>query len=325
MEYKDRVYGSRKITEPVILDLIDCVPIQRLKKIDQAGYFAPFYPGTEHSRFEHSMGVYLLLSIYGASLEEQIAGLIHDASHSAFSHCVDYVLDSGSPAEQSYQDDIFDEFIRRSEILGILKKYRIDPEYILEESNFPLKENNLPDLCADRIDYSLRMAVIFGQIQNADEYLKNLIAENGKWIFKNFENAKSFAELFRKLNIKYLSGLESAVMFSAVGDYLRCALRKGYISEKDLYSTDYEVLAKIEKPRCQDKELQRLFNRMSNKTEFKNDANNYDSKVVCKSRIVDPLCLMQGKISRVSDIDSDWRKIIESESKPKTYYIKFID
>jgi hypothetical protein len=73
------------------------------------------------------MGVYLLLKNYGAPIEEQIAGLIHDASHSAFSHCVDYVLAAGSESEQSHQDNVFDEFVRRSEIPSILKKYSIDP------------------------------------------------------------------------------------------------------------------------------------------------------------------------------------------------------
>jgi len=96
MKYKDRIYGEFKIAEPVILELIASKAMERLKEIDQAGYFEPYYPGTAHSRFEHSVGVYLLLKMFGAPIHEQIAGLIHDVSHSAFSHCVDYALDEGS-------------------------------------------------------------------------------------------------------------------------------------------------------------------------------------------------------------------------------------
>ena len=117
MKYTDRVYENIEIDEPVILELINSKTIQRLKDIDQAGYFEPHFPGTAHSRFEHSVGVYLLLKMYGAPIEEQIAGLIHDVSHSAFSHCIDYVLDAGSEKEHNHQDNVFDEFVRKSALL----------------------------------------------------------------------------------------------------------------------------------------------------------------------------------------------------------------
>ena len=61
MLYSDRVYGKVEISEPVILELISCPAMQRLKKIDQAGYFHPYFPGTQHTRYEHSLGVYILL------------------------------------------------------------------------------------------------------------------------------------------------------------------------------------------------------------------------------------------------------------------------
>ena len=67
MKYVDRVYGEFEITEPVILELISSPSLQRLKDIDQAGY-RPLWvkPNAntgkhDHSRFAHSVGVYLLL------------------------------------------------------------------------------------------------------------------------------------------------------------------------------------------------------------------------------------------------------------------------
>jgi hypothetical protein len=42
--------------------------IQRLKGIEQAGYHSSFFPGSAYSRFEHSMGVYLLLKKYKSHL-----------------------------------------------------------------------------------------------------------------------------------------------------------------------------------------------------------------------------------------------------------------
>src|SRR3989344_705613 len=323
MKYTDRVYGNFEIDEPVILELINSKTTQRLKDIDQAGYFEPHFPKTAHSRFEHSIGVYLLLKMYGAPIEEQIAGLIHDVSHSTFSHCIDYVLDTGSEREQNHQDNIFDEFVKKSEIPAILRKYNFDLDYILDDKNFPLKEKDLPDLCADRIDYSLRTARVFKEIENANYFLDNLTAENGNWIFRNFESAKKYAELFLKLNTRYYAGLSAAVMLRTVGDYPGYALSKGYIAETDLYTTDKIVLSKIEPHHKNDEHLKLLFDRMNNKIGFKNDPNNFDGEVFCKSRVVDPLCGHNGEIKRVSQIEPSWSIILKEESKPKHYFIKF--
>ncbi len=279
----------------------------------------------DHSRFAHSIGVYLLLKNYNAPLEEQIAGLIHDVSHSAFSHCIDYVLDSGSEKEHSHQDNLFDSFVRGTEIPDIIKKYGFDLEYILDDENFPLKEKNLPDLCADRIDYSLRDAVIFGELNEKDKeiLLDNLITENNNWVFKNFENAEKYAELFLKLNTIHYAGFPSAIMFRAVGDCLKYALQKDYISEDDLYTTDKIVLKKVKSFLNKDEKLKLFWERMNNKVGARNNPKNYDAHVYCKSRIVDPLFLHDKKILKISDFDYKWNEIVQKESKPKEYFLKF--
>lgn len=331
MLYKDRIYGEIEITEPVILDLINSSSLQRLKDIDQAGY-RPLWVKPDvnigeydHSRFAHSLGVYLLLRKYNASVEEQIAGLIHDVSHSAFSHCIDYILDSGSQKEHNHQDNLFDNFVRKTEIPDIIKKYGFDLEYILNDKNFPLKEKNLPDLCADRIDYSLKTAVIFGELNEQDKnyLLENLAVENNNWIFKNFESAKKYADLFLLLNTKYYAGMESAVMFRTVGDCMKYALQMGYIIESDLYTTDKIVLEKVQNFLEKDEKLKLFWERMNNKVRIGNDPNNYNTQVFCKSRVIDPLCYYNGKVARVSEISREFAEILKKESEPKEYRIKF--
>jgi len=331
MKYLDRVYGEFEITEPVILELIRSASLQRLKDIDQAGYRSLWVKPEvdigeyDNSRFAHSVGVYLLLRKYGAPLEEQIAGLIHDVSHSAFSHCIDYVLDSGSQKEHNHQDNLFDSYVRKTEIPGIIKKYTFDLEYILDDKNFPLKEKNLPDLCADRIDYSLKTAVIFGELDDKSKkyLLANLTTENNNWVFKDFESAKRYTGLFLKLNTDYYTGLASAIMFRTVGDCLRYALQKGYILEDNLYTTDKLVIERIEAFLDKDERLKLLFKRMNNKVKIINDPNNYDATLFCKSRIVDPLFKKGREIKRISDIDVGWNDIVKQESKPKQYFLKF--
>ena len=153
MIINDRIYGTTKIQEPVLIDLIDSYPLQRLKGINQAGASQYAIKGKDVTRYEHSLGVMILLKKLNASLEEQIAGLLHDTPHTAFSHVIDFVFKSKN---HDFHEKFHEEIITNSEIPTILKEYGFDTERFFNESNFPLLEKPLPDLCADRIDYTLR-------------------------------------------------------------------------------------------------------------------------------------------------------------------------
>lgn len=327
LELTDRVYGKQTITEPVLLDLIQSPALVRLKDVDQSGYYEPHFPGTKSSRFEHSVGACLLLRRYGAPLEEQIAGLIHDTSHATFSHCIDYALEEGSEETLSYQDDIFESYVLTTDIPDILRYHGIDPTYILDEKNFPLQENSLPDICADRIDYSLRGARVFGESsEDENKYLlDNLTVEKNTWMFRTHESARLFAEKFKKLNDIYWSGIPTLLMFRTVGDYVKYALIKKYVSYKDLFTTDTEVLKKIALYHTTDTYLQKLFKRLNNQSLYSLERKEGDTKVFCKSRAVDPLCNHQGDIQRVSDIHPSWGEIVKEDLRPKEYCLTFED
>lgn len=322
----DKAYGKFTINDPIILALLKSPSVQRLKKIDQAGYFEPFFPNSKHTRYEHSVGVYLLLKKFKAPLAEQVAGLIHDVSHSAFSHCIDYALAQGSPSKHSHQDNIFKNYVlKKTDIPNILKKFGFNPEYILNEENFPLKERTLPDICADRLDYSLRTAIMYRVIsrQKVKYFLNNLTTKNNLWVFKNQRSAKEYANLYGLLNTKFYSGLSSAVMFFTTGQFLKHGLVRKYINSKDLYTTDGQVLKKLEKYLEKDQILNTWFLRMNNKIKFKNDKNDFQYKAVVKSRAVDPYCFFKKRLTRLSKIYPHWKKVIKEESKPKVYYLQF--
>jgi HD superfamily phosphohydrolase len=330
MIYTDRIYGKTEITERVILDLINCPSIQRLKGIDQAGYPKPWFPAKPRNRFDHSMGVFILLKKYRAPIEEQIAGLIHDISHLTFSHAIDYVVGQKEQGKRlDYQDNLFDSFVRKSEIPKILKKYQFDLDYILNEKNFPLKENKLPDICADRIDYFLRDTFSFGIIhkKTLKIFLGNLIEIDKKlWAFKDYKIAKSFAERFMQFDDKYYSGNSTALMFITVAEYMKYSLKKNYVSKKDFYLTDREVLNKISKYLKKDTDLKILFDRMNNKVKYKiylKKPKDYEYNLYCKSRAVDPLCIHNNKLKRVSEIEPAFGKKLKEYLKPKEYFIKF--
>jgi len=94
MQIHDRVYGEVQIDNPVLIELMHSAPLQRLKRINQAGVAQYVLPRKNITRYEHCVGVMILLKRLGASLEEQIAGLLHDVPHTAFSHVIDFVFAS---------------------------------------------------------------------------------------------------------------------------------------------------------------------------------------------------------------------------------------
>jgi uncharacterized protein len=328
MFIKDQIYGNQHLNSPVIEEIVNTSDFQRLHGIDLAGYYEPYAPGVHVSRYEHSMGVYLILHMYNAPLAEQIAGLIHDISHSAFSHCIDYALSKGTPKTHGHQDAIHYEFVTtKTSIPFILKKYEIDSEYILDDKNFPLKERLLPDLCADRIDYILRTAFAHGKINQEDVryYLSDLKINNTDWVFNEYTIAKKFAELFRLMNNTVFSGLYSAVMFDSVGKYLKYALSQNYISIDNLYTTDKQVLDKISLFHQSDQHLFILWQRMAGVLKAHSSNDDKLPAVYVKSRVIDPLFIKEHKIIRLSDYDKEWKNVVIEESKPKCYRIEYAE
>jgi hypothetical protein len=323
MTMNDRLFGEIEITEPVIVDLIQSPTLERLKGIDQGGYKA-YYPGDVQNRFEHSVGVYWLLRISNASLEEQIAGLIHDVSHTAFSHAIDYVLEGGSEVEHTFQDRAFNAYVAQSEIPTILATHGFILEHVLDDNRHPLKERLLPDLCADRIDYALRAAIAFGILDQTQgqTLLSHLHAIGAQWVFDDATGAKQFADVFRELNGTHWSGIAPASMFYRLAAYLKYAVKHGYIRAADFYQTDRAVLDTIAAHHANDQELQQLFDVLDSGKHLERSTEPTKDHMFCKSRVVDPLIAQDGHVCRLSDVHAPWRDVLIQESKPKEYYFQ---
>ena len=327
MIIQDDVCGNFDINEKVLIELINSPAIQRLKDIDQAGYSKGIFKYSRN-RYDHSIGVFLLLRRYGASLEEQMAGLIHDISHYAFSHAIDYVLEEGDIGKQDLQDRSKEKFLERSNIPKVLEKYGYDSKYIADEENFPLLENSLPDICADRIEYSIRDIILFldkGE-SKAKKILSHLkVKDKNTWYFDNVDVCYEYAKYFKDLNDNFYAGFNSAIMFKSIKDFMKHALERGYISTKDLEKYDQYVLDKCLEYVRKDKLLKKYWDRMNDSKLFYEDRNNYEEIIYCKSRVIDPVCLVNKEMKRVSEVHGEWRKIIKDDCALKKYYVAIRD
>src|SRR5256885_619389 len=95
----DTVHGTIRL-EPLTLDLLEALELQRLNSIRQLGLTYLVFPGANHSRVEHCLGVGHvageMAKALDLSLDErklvQAAGLLHDVGHGPFSHTLEHVL-----------------------------------------------------------------------------------------------------------------------------------------------------------------------------------------------------------------------------------------
>lgn len=301
MVIRDRVYGKVTIESSLIGKLIKSAPLRRLKGIAQYGVPDRFYHLKGYSRFEHSLGVMILLQILSASEEEQIAGLLHDISHTAFSHVVDWVIGSGHI--ENFQDDKHQDFIKSSEIGEILKRYNLDPERISDLRNFKLLDSELPELCADRIDYALREF----SLKTARICLKSLTAKDGKIVFKNKAAARLFARNFLRKQMDHWGGFEAASRYRIFADLLKIALEKKVLNFTDFWQDDKFIVKKLlnSKDRTIINKLSILRNK--NLKGFPLSG----TIVHKKFRFVDPEFIYKDKLVRLSLADPKFKKELE--------------
>ena len=229
MKISDKIYGRSEIYDPLAITIINSPTLQRLKGINQWGYTKALYNNVAVNRFDHSVGVYLLLQKYNATREEQIAGLIHDISHSAFSHTIDFLLKESSTKNMSHQDNIFNDYLFNTNIPQLIANYNIDIHKVLDTKTHPLLEKPQPELCADRIDYLLRDALALKEITNKEvnAFFTHLLVIDHNWVFYQRAIASKLAKLMQRMNNKYYANFHnSAVMHYVTAEYLHIALQK---------------------------------------------------------------------------------------------------
>ncbi|MDO8686755.1 MAG: HD domain-containing protein [Candidatus Berkelbacteria bacterium] len=299
MLIKDRIYGNFNIKEPVIIELIKSKPIQRLKGIAQFGLPDKYYFLKGYSRYEHSIGVMLLLIKLEANLEEQVAGLLHDISHSAFSHVFDWVV--GTSESEDYQDSIHNKFMNQKKIKDIINKYHLNFNEITNLENFSLLEREIPNLCADRIDYSLREF----PVRSRKYCLSNLTVRNNKIVFQNKKAAKLFGITFIGLQVNHWGSLEAVARYSLLADTLKKALKKKLIKKKDFLFNDKYIIDILKKDAQLKDELSVLKNKKLDTSILNRFINTKN-----KFRYVDPIYIEKDRLERLSKKDISFRKLI---------------
>ncbi|WP_077622345.1 HD domain-containing protein [Sediminibacillus massiliensis] len=299
MFIKDRLYGEFEV-EKVLEDLIVSTPVQRLKGVHQGGASYLVNKQWNVTRYEHSIGVMLLIRKLGGRLEEQIAGLLHDISHTAFSHVIDFVFDN---EKEDYHETIYHSIVENSEIPAILEKYDYTYKEILaDDAKWTLLEQPAPELCADRVDYTLRDLLEYGQItrEEAQAFLDRLVVREGKMYPDSIETAEWFAETYYKEVIDFFMDPLNVYANDTLAGVLRLSLEKGVVKQGDFLGEDEALIRKLAS--TNDKEINNGLRRLNPNVIVKEDGADYDLHRKSKVRMIDPSVLVGNELVRASEV-----------------------
>ena len=298
----DKVYGSVEIKDKVIIDLINSKAVQRMKKIKQAGISAYILNHGDTTRYEHCVGVYLLLKRFNAPLKEQIAGLLHDIPHTALSHVTDLVFN-----KKNYHEELHKKVMLNSDIPKILKNHGFEIEDFLnlDEGGFPLLEQPKPDLCADRIDYCFRDGLAVGI--DFVHLLEHLTVVDNQFVFTSKISAIGFGMNYLKLAKNFWGSVDNEGLYALTAKLIREALELEVITKEDLLEDDEHLINKLKN--SQDTKIKTDFEKLKN-IKFKINELEFEFHAFPHKFYIDPLVLEDGKIVTLSSIDHVYKESI---------------
>ena len=190
------------------LKIIDTPIFQRLRRIRQLSGAHLIYPGAQHTRFEHSLGVMHMASMAGHVLHEKgivssdniqnlrFAGLLHDIGHGPFSHLFEELLQK----RKMSHEDIGRDIILKTQIGDLISANGFNKKLVTElafgDSKFQFMNEIISGaLSADIMDYLLRDGYFTGaehakidhnRLTNSLDVYKNKLALE-KSALVNFE------------------------------------------------------------------------------------------------------------------------------------------
>lgn len=200
MVIRDVLYGDINIEDETIESLIRTKEMQRLRGIKQLGLTYLIFPGAEHSRYTHSIGVYYLATRIVEVLENKsgmrfdeyekkglfVACLLHDLGHGPYSHASEYFF--AYDHEQMTVEIIESETTQIHNRLKDLIYYPDVVKFIRKQHPNKLLNSILSSsIDADRMDYLVRdsyyCGVSYGKF-DLERLLKIIDVQDEKIVFQ---------------------------------------------------------------------------------------------------------------------------------------------
>lgn len=307
--------------------LSETPPMQRLRQVGMnCGCEYTNFPLFRHlrpySRFDHSMGVGLIVWHFTGSEAQSIAGALHDIATPVFAHTVDFLL--GDHVAQEATENRTAELIAASpEVRELLDELGLRVEDVADYHRYPIADNDAPRLAADRLEYTLGNLFNYGfgslaQIRALYEDLCIGTNETRKpeLCFQNVEKAIHFTELALNASRIYVAD-EDRFSMEMLASLLRLGLERGTLASDHLYTTEPEVISQLlTDPAC-GKAWQEFRAFSAVRRETTRPVSGHWIRVPAKLRYIDPLVHQAG---RVSQINGHCRQLLEDFRQTKFDY-----
>ena len=304
---------------PFLRELAATPPMARLRQVGmncgcEYTAFPAFSGWLPYSRFDHSLGVALIVWHFTGDIRQSAAGLLHDAATPAFAHVVDFL--HGDHLRQESTESRTAELIAASpELQAALRRHGLTTAEVADYRRYPIADNDSPRLSADRLEYTLGDLRCYGfagadAIRAFYEDLTVWRDEAGRpeLAFRTRETACAFAEASLSVSRVYVAD-EDRFAMQALADLLRDAAARRVLTEDDLYQTEPLVIQKLEADpasAAQWRQFRRL-RRVERRAERPEGGIWY--RIPAKLRYIDPLVAGQG---RLSQLDPGVRRAQES-------------
>ncbi|WP_321429335.1 HD domain-containing protein [uncultured Methanolobus sp.] len=173
---RDPIHGYIEL-DPLTLSIIDSPQMQRLRRLSQLGLSNLVYPGANHSRFEHSLGVMHLATMLTGKIDSvtdeekeelRVAALLHDVGHGPYSHVTENLTKLYT---RQHHEDVY-EILKKGELGEILSDNGLNPANIEDhiQGKTDLGKILNSEIDVDRMDYLVRdshyTGVAFGLVDH---------------------------------------------------------------------------------------------------------------------------------------------------------------
>lgn len=178
-----------------------------------------------YSRLDHSTGVALIIWHFTHNKAQTIAGLLHDVSTPVFSHVTDFR--NGDALTQESTENANSMMIKNDKFLAeLLIKDNLTAESVSDYHNYPVADNEVPQLSADRLEYMFPSGMVL----------------EGSWNIADIKNAYSDLVLCRNETGTCEIGFKTQAIAE---DYCRRFCNTGHVLQLNENKLTLQLLAEL--------------------------------------------------------------------------------
>ncbi len=245
----DRIFDYQKILCQEIPDfLYEYSSLPLLSRLDGVGLlcgtdWTPLYQNRFfYSRLDHSFGCALIVWNFTHDKKQTLAALLHDVSTPVFSHVSDF-MKGDALTQQATEADNSAMIMKDPLLAEFLARDGINAWEIQDYHVYPVCDNEIPSLSADRLEYmfpsgmGLGVAFDMETVKSCYESIRILKNEDGteELGFADMETALVYFMNILKVGLAVRKN-ENKIALNLLGDIVFRALELGIISIEDCYN-----------------------------------------------------------------------------------------